>query len=46
MQIPEEGEIDVKRKIPRSEFVAPEVKRGIASFEGDIYSFGRILEKL
>ncbi len=26
--------------------MAPEVKRGIASQEGDVYSFGRILEKL
>lgn len=46
MEIPEDAEIDTKRKIPKSEFVAPEVKRGIASAEGDVYSFGKVLEKL
>lgn len=31
MEVPEDGELDTKRKIPKSQFVAPEVKRGIAS---------------
>jgi len=38
--------LDIKRKIPKSEFVAPEVRRGIACLEGDIYSFGKVLEQL
>jgi len=30
----------------KSEYIAPEVRRGIACLEGDVYSFGRILKKM
>jgi serine/threonine protein kinase len=46
MQIPEEGEVEIERKVPKSPFIAPEVRRGIACLDADIYSMGKILEKL
>lgn len=43
MEIPEEGEVDVIRKVPKSPFLAPEARRGIACLEADIYSMGKVL---
>lgn len=46
MEIPEEGEVDVIRRVPKSLFLAPETRRGIACLEADIYSMGKVLERM
>jgi hypothetical protein len=32
--------------VPKSPFLAPEVRRGIACLEADVYGMGKVLEKL
>jgi hypothetical protein len=32
MEIPEEGEVEVIRKVPKSPFISPETRRGIGCF--------------
>ena len=47
MDMPDtEEEVELHIKIPKNDFTAPEVKKGAASYESDLYSFGKIIEFL